>query len=48
MSDYDALLTANGVLHSTETPTSMGHTWTSGWVPLALAALYQDSLNLGG
>jgi hypothetical protein len=46
VSDFDQLLTAEGVLHSTETPTSMAHTWTSGWVPLALAALYQDSIHL--
>jgi hypothetical protein len=48
VSDYDALLTADGVQHTTETPTLMAHSWTSGWVPLALAALYQDSLSLGG
>jgi len=46
VSDFDQLLTAEGVVHSTETPTSMAHTWTSGWVPLALAALYQDSIHL--
>jgi hypothetical protein len=46
MSDYDALLTSEGIKHTTETPTSTTHSWTSGWVPLALAALYQDSLNL--
>ena len=45
MSDYDALLTSEGIAHTTETPTSMAHTWDSGWVPLALAALYQDSAN---
>jgi hypothetical protein len=46
MADYDALLTAQGIQHSTETPTAMTHTWTSGWVPIALAALDADSLNL--
>jgi hypothetical protein len=46
--DYDALLTLEGIAHTTETPTSMSHEWGSGWVPLALAALYQDSLGLGG
>jgi hypothetical protein len=45
---YDQLLTSEGIAHSTETPTYMAHTWTSGWVPLALAALYSDSLNLSG
>jgi hypothetical protein len=47
-SDYDALLTAEGIEHTTETPTYMAHRWDSGWVPLALAALYQDSVNLNG
>ena len=47
-SDYDALLTSEGIEHTTETPTYMAHDWDSGWVPLALAALYQDSLSLGG
>jgi len=45
-SDYDKLLTSEGILHSTETPTGVAHRWDSGWVPLALAALYQDSTNL--
>jgi hypothetical protein len=44
-SDYDTLLTAEGIAHSTETPTLMVHDWTSGWVPLALNALEQDSIN---
>ncbi len=47
MSDYDALLTSKGILHSTETPTVMLHRWDSGWVPIALAALGQDSVALG-
>jgi hypothetical protein len=46
MSDYDALLTSKGILHSTETPTVMTHRWDSGWIPIALAALHQDSANL--
>jgi Putative esterase len=45
-SNYDALLTSEGILHSTETPQYMAHRWDSGWMPLALAALYQDSLGL--
>jgi hypothetical protein len=44
VADYNALLTSEGILHDTETPTSMAHRWDSGWVPGALAALYQDSL----
>jgi len=47
VSDYDALLTSEGIAHSTETPPQdMAHRWDSGWVPIALAALYQDSLDL--
>jgi hypothetical protein len=46
MADYDALLTAQGIQHTTETPTAMAHTWDSGWVPIALAALHADSVNL--
>ena len=47
-SDYDALLNSEGIAHSTETPQYMAHRWDSGWVPIALAALYQDSLNMHG
>jgi hypothetical protein len=46
ISDYDALLTSEGIARSTETPTSMLHRWDSGWVTIALAALHQDSLDL--
>ena len=46
MTDYDALLTSEGIAHSTETPTVMAHRWDSGWIPLALAALEQESLNV--
>jgi hypothetical protein len=46
MSDYNTLLTSKGVLHTTQTPTASSHTWTSGWVPGALAALYTDSTSL--
>ena len=46
VSDYDALLTSEGIKHTTETPQQMTHSWDSGWVPIALAALYQDSTNL--
>jgi hypothetical protein len=47
MADYDALLTQLGIQHTTETPAYMTHAWDSGWVPQALAALEQDSTNLG-
>jgi hypothetical protein len=47
MSDYDALLSAAGIEHTTETPTpTTAHRWDSGWMPQAIAALYQDSLDL--
>ncbi|HUK67149.1 MAG TPA: alpha/beta hydrolase-fold protein [Streptosporangiaceae bacterium] len=46
ISDYDELLTSEGIAHSTETPTNMSHSWGSGWVPLALAGLSQESANL--
>jgi hypothetical protein len=46
VADYDTLLTAEGIRHTTETPTEMAHEWESGWVPIALAALEADSLNM--
>jgi S-formylglutathione hydrolase FrmB len=46
MSDFDTLLTSEGIAHTTETPQVMVHRWDSGWVPIALAALHQDSANL--
>ncbi len=46
MTDYDALLTSDGIAHTTETPQLVVHRWDSGWVPIALAALSQDSVNL--
>jgi hypothetical protein len=46
MTDYDALLTSEGIRHSTEAPTLMGHRWDGGWVPIALAALAQESTSL--
>ena len=39
VADFDALLTAKAIPHTTETPTSRTHAWNSGWVPDALAAL---------
>jgi hypothetical protein len=46
VSDYGSLLTSAGIAHTTETPASMAHRWDSGWVPLALSALEQESLNV--
>jgi hypothetical protein len=48
VSDYDALLTSAAILHSYGPNQSLAHRWDSGWVPTAMAALYQDSLTLPG
>jgi hypothetical protein len=44
--EYAPELTTAGVQYDAETPTEMDHNWAGGWVPAALAALYQDSINL--
>ena len=44
VSDYGTLLTSEGIAHSTETSQEMSHRWDSGWMPIALAAFYQDRL----
>lgn len=46
ISEYSALLSSVGVAHTTGTPLRMAHRWDSGWVPIALAALYQESIHL--
>jgi hypothetical protein len=46
VSDYNSLLASDGMAHTTQTPTLMAHRWDSGWVPLALSALEQESLNV--
>ena len=46
MADYDALLTSEGIVHTTAPEQSIAHRWDSGWVPAALAALHQDSINM--
>jgi hypothetical protein len=46
ISDYDAMLASAGIVHSTQTPQCLAHRWDSGWMPMALAALYQDSIDL--
>jgi hypothetical protein len=48
VADYDAILNTDGILHTTEAPQRMVHRWDSGWVPLALSALSQDSAALAG
>ena len=46
MTDYDALLTSEGIKHSTETPQLMAHRWDSGWVPIALQGLSAEGAAL--
>ena len=46
ISDYNTLLTSEGILHTMGPSVYGTHTWTSGWMPAAVAALYQDSLSL--
>ena len=43
--DYNALLTSEGIVHSSLMQAYPAHSWDSGWVPAAMAALYQDSIN---
>ena len=43
---YAPELTNANVQYDLESSTQMAHNWGSGWVPGALAALYQDSINL--
>ena len=43
--NYAPELTNAHVLYDAESATQMAHNWGSGWVPGALAALYQDSIN---
>jgi hypothetical protein len=44
VSDYARLLTKEGIVYTGEKPLSISHSWNSGWVPLALAVLRQDSI----
>jgi Putative esterase len=44
MSDYAKLLSKEGIAYTREAPRFMPHSWDSGWVPDALAALRQDSI----
>jgi hypothetical protein len=46
VADYDTLLTSEGILHTTAPLQSIAHRWDSGWVPAALTALEQDSINM--
>ena len=47
VTDYDSRLTSEGIAHTLGPMVSESHTWTSGWVPGALAGLYEDSTQLG-
>ncbi|OAF19355.1 hypothetical protein AXW67_36845 [Bradyrhizobium neotropicale] len=40
LSDFDALLTSDGVLHTLGTQTFDAHNWFSGWLSRAVAGLY--------
>ena len=44
MSNYARLLTQEGIRHTAEAPQPMAHSWGSGWVPIAIAALWHDSI----
>ena len=46
VSDYNSLLTSEGILHTTETPQLMAHRWDSGWIQIALSALSQQGAAL--
>jgi hypothetical protein len=46
VTQYASLLTNAGILYDNAKPVDMAHRWDSGWVPEALAALYQDSIKL--
>ena len=46
ISDYDALLTSQGIVHTLGPSQYLAHRWDSGWMPAAVAALYQDSLHV--
>ena len=46
VTQYASRLTSAGIRYDAEKPTQMAHRWDSGWVPGALAALYQDSIKL--
>jgi hypothetical protein len=47
MSNYAKLLTKEGIAFTREAPRPRSHSWDSGWVSIALAALRQDSIEFG-
>jgi hypothetical protein len=46
VTDYNALLTSEGIQHTMGPWQGVAHAWTSGWMPAAVAGLYQDSLKV--
>jgi hypothetical protein len=42
--NYSRLLSKEGIRHTTETLRPVAHNWRSGWVPIAMAALWHDSI----
>jgi hypothetical protein len=46
VSDYNNLLTSESIVHSYKSQQYSAHSWDSGWVPAAMTALYQDSINM--
>jgi hypothetical protein len=47
VADFDTLLTVTGIAHTFPSPEpTPDHTWDSGWVPQAVAGLYQNSIDL--
>lgn len=43
--DYNNLPTSEAIVHSYVSQQYPANSWDSGWVPAAMAALYQDSIN---
>ncbi len=46
VTDYSTLLTSEGIHYTIGPWVDVAHRWDSGWMPAAVAALYQDSLSL--
>ena len=46
VADFDMLLTSQGVAHTLLNQTNDAHTWSSGWLPGAIAGLYGLEQNL--
>jgi len=46
VASYATMLTKEGLLYTRQAPRFMPHTWDSGWMPEAVAALEQDSIKI--